>query len=149
MNETRHLLGRGLDPSAGAEFVRERLALLGKTVFLLSFSFYLFLLAGLTLGGGAPWRAVVLSPVGLGHLAGSSVMGLLWLLASRPITSLRVLGALDAVTVVLGCACLAGMTLDDHRQVLQTLLAITVTVMIRAILVPSTPGRTTLLTTLA
>ena len=42
------VLDIGLDTSGGAGFVRERLALLGKTVFLLSFGFYVFLLASLS-----------------------------------------------------------------------------------------------------
>jgi len=40
------------------DFVRERLALVGKTLFLVSFGFYLFLLASMVLVGGArssPW----------------------------------------------------------------------------------------------
>ena len=39
------VLERGLDTSNGLDFVRERLALVGKTLFLVSFGFYLFLLA--------------------------------------------------------------------------------------------------------
>ena len=42
-------LARGLDTSNGLVFVRERLALVGKTLFLVSFAFYLFLLASMTL----------------------------------------------------------------------------------------------------
>jgi len=47
------LLQRGLDSSSGPGFVRERLALVARTLFLVSFGFYLFLLASLTLVGGA------------------------------------------------------------------------------------------------
>ena len=141
------LLRRGLDTSGGASFVRERLRLLGKTVYLLSISFYLALTGSFVLTG-APVLAVVLSPPALGHLLGSSMMGLLWLLASRPSTSLAWLGALDAFSVILGCGFLSGMVVDES-QTLQTLLAIMVTVLTRAILVPSAPGRTALLTALA
>ncbi len=73
----------GLDTSNGLDFVRERLALVGKTLFLVSFGFYLFLLASMVLVGGAPFAAVVKGPVALGHLAASWTMGLLWLLACR------------------------------------------------------------------
>jgi len=141
------LLRRGLDTSGGAAFVRERLRLLGKTVFLLSFSFYLAL-TGTFIVTGAPVLAVVLSPPALGHFLGSSMMGLLWLLARRPSTSLPWLGALDAFSVTLGCGFLSGMVVDES-QTMQTLLAIMVTVLTRAILVPSTPGRTALLTAAA
>jgi eukaryotic-like serine/threonine-protein kinase len=143
---TRSVLEAGLDTSGGVGFVRERLALLGKTVFLLSCGFYLFLLASVTLVGGAPLLDVVRGPVSLGHLCASSVMGLLWLLAGR---STAPLGALDAFTVVVGCGLLSIMTWNDQGQLMQTLMAITVTVMIRAILIPSTPHRTMLLTALA
>ncbi|HEY7505792.1 MAG TPA: serine/threonine-protein kinase [Gemmatimonadales bacterium] len=142
------LLARGLDSSSGLGFVRERLALLGKTLFLVSFGFYLFLLASLTLIGGAPFVAVVRGPVALGHLCASLTMALLWLLAGRARLSLWSLGALDAVSFVLAGAFLSLMTVNDEGQILQTLLALTVTVMVRSILLPSRPGRTALLSAL-
>jgi eukaryotic-like serine/threonine-protein kinase len=146
---TGAILERGLDTSNGLDFVRERLALVGKTLFLVSFGFYLFLLASMVLVGGAPFGAVVKGPVALGHLAASWTMGLLWLLASRARLSRRSLGALDAVSIVVACGFLSIMTVNDEGQILQVLLALTVTVMIRAILVPSRPGRTMALSALA
>jgi serine/threonine-protein kinase len=126
-----------------------RLALQGKTLFLVSFGFYLFLLVNLVLVGGAPFVSVVRGPVALGHLCASWTMGLLWLLASQARLSRRSLGALDAVSIVVGGGFLSLMTLHDEGQVLQTLLALMVTVMVRAILVPSRPSRTMLLSALA
>jgi eukaryotic-like serine/threonine-protein kinase len=146
---TRPVLERGLDTSSGLDFVRERLALLGKTLFLVSFAFYLFLLANMVLVGGAPFVAVVRGPVALGHLCASWTMGLLWLLASRARLSRRSLGALDAISIVVGGGFLSLMTLQDEGQILQTLLALMVTVMVRAILVPSRPSRTMVLSALA
>ena len=143
------MLERGLDTSSGMNFVRERLALLGKTLFLVSFAFYLFLLANMVLVGGAPFVAVVRGPVALGHLCASWTMGLLWLLASRARLSRRSLGALDASSIVVGGGFLSLMTLQDEGQILQTLLALMVTVMVRAILVPSRPSRTMVLSALA
>ncbi|HWN17871.1 MAG TPA: serine/threonine-protein kinase [Gemmatimonadales bacterium] len=128
--------------------MRERLALVGKTLFLVSFGFYLFLLASMVLIGGAPFAAVVKGPVALGHLAASWTMGLLWLLASRARLSARSLGALDAIGIVVACGFLSLMTVNDEGQILQVLLALTVTVMIRAILVPSRPRRTMVLSAL-
>ena len=142
------LLDRGLDSSSGLGFVRERLALIGKTLFLVSFGFYLFLLASLTWLGGAPFAAVVRGPVALGHLCASLTMALLWLLASRAGLSLWTLGALDAVSFVVAGGFLSLMTVEDESQILQVLLALTVTVMVRAILMPSRPGRTLLLSAL-
>src|SRR5688572_32806979 len=92
---TGAVLERGLDTSNGLDFVRERLALVGQTLFLVSFGFYLFLLASMVLVGGAPFAAVVKSPVAVGHLAASWTMGLLWLLASRTRLTRTSLGALD------------------------------------------------------
>ena len=146
---TGAVLERGLDTSNGLDFVRERLALVGKTLFLVSFGFYLFLLASMVLVGGAPFVAVVTGPVALGHLAASWTMGLLWLLASRARLSRWSLGALDAIGIVVACGFLSIMALQDEGQILQVLLALTVTVMIRAILVPSRPGRTMVLSALA
>jgi serine/threonine-protein kinase len=76
-------------------------------------------------------------------------MGLLWLLASRARLSRRTLGALDTISIVAGGGFLSLMTLQDEGQLLQTLLALMVTVMVRAILVPSRPGRTMVLSALA
>src|SRR5688572_19799859 len=114
------LLERGLDTSSGLGFVRERLALLGKTLFLVSFGFYLFLLASLVLIGGASFAAVVRGPVALGHLCASLTMAVLWLLASRARLSLWSLGALDALSFVLAGAFLSLMTIVDEGQILQT-----------------------------
>jgi len=146
--DPRSLLERGLDSTSGLGFVRERLALLGKTLFLVSFGFYLFLLASLTLVGGAPFAAVVRGPIALGHLCASLTMALLWLLASRARLTLGSLGALDAASFVVAGGFLSLMTIEDETQILQTLLALTVTVMLRAIVLPSRPRRTLLLSAL-
>jgi len=146
---TRRVLERGLDTSSGLDFVRERLTLLAKTLFLVSFGFYLFLLANLVLVGGAPFWAVVKGPIALGHLCASSTMGLVWLVTSRTRFSRLGLGTFDALSIVLAGVFLSFMTVEDQGQVLQVLLALLVTVMVRAILLPSRPGRTMLLSALA
>src|SRR5919107_2199283 len=101
------LLERELDTSNGLGFVRERLALQGKTLFLVSFGFYLFLIASMVLVGGAPFVAVVMDPVFLGHIAASSTMGLLWILTSKVRLSRQSLGALDAISIVVACSFLS------------------------------------------
>src|SRR6478752_6109225 len=123
---TRAVLERGLDTSSGLDFVGKRLALQGKTLFLVSFGFYLFLLANMVLVGGAPFVAVVRGPVALGHLCASWTMGLLWLVASRTRLSRPAVGALDAISIIVGGGFLSLMTLRDEGQVLQTLLALMV-----------------------
>jgi len=139
------VLEQGLDTSSGLGFVRERLALVAKTLFLVSAGFYLFLLASLTLIGGAPFLAVVRGPVALGHLCASLTMALVWLVASRARLSAASLGALDATAFTVAGVFLSFMTVADESQILQVLLALTVTVMLRAIVLPSRPGRTLLL----
>jgi serine/threonine-protein kinase len=99
--------------------------------------------------GGATFVAVVKAPVAFGHLAASWTMGLLWLVTSRARLSRQSLGALDAVGLVVACGFLSIMTWNDEGQLLQVLLALIVTVMLRAILVPSRPGRTMVLSALA
>jgi hypothetical protein len=111
---TGTVLDRGLDTSNGLDFVRERLALLGKTLFLVSFGFYLFLIASMVLAGGAAFVAVVTDPVSVGHIAASSTMGLLWLLATRASFSRLSLGTLDAVSIVVACSFLSIMTWNDQ-----------------------------------
>jgi serine/threonine-protein kinase len=142
------VLERGLDTSNGLDFVRERLALVGKTLFLVSFGFYVFLVGSLVLIGGAPFVAVVTDPISLGHIAASSTIGLVSLVAGRARLSRQSLGALDAIGFVIACSFLSIMTWNDQGQILQVLLALTVTVMTRAILVPSRPSRTMLLSAL-
>jgi len=113
-----------------------------------SFGFWLFLLASLTLIGGADAFAVVRGPVALGHICASLTMAGLWLVTSRARLSLRALGALDAVSFALAGVFLSWMTITDEGQILQVLLALLVTVMVRAILMPSRPGRTALISAL-
>ena len=146
---TGPILERGLDTSNGVDFVRERLALVGKTLFLVSLGFYFFLISSLVWVGGAPFIPLVTGPVMLGHLAASTTMGLVWFLTSRAQLSRRSLGALDAISFTVACAFLSLMTWNDEGQILQVLLALIVTVMIRAILVPSRPRRTLILSALA
>ncbi|HET7422333.1 MAG TPA: hypothetical protein VFJ92_02155, partial [Gemmatimonadales bacterium] len=136
------LLERGLDSSGGTGFVRERLGLLAKTLFLVSFGFWLFLLASLTLIGGADAFAVVRGPVALGHICASLTMAVLWFVTTRAKWSLKALGTLDALSFALAGVFLAFMTVTDEGQILQVLLALLVTAMFRAIIMPSRPGRT-------
>jgi serine/threonine-protein kinase len=140
---------RGLDTSAGLDFVRQRLALLGKTVFLLSFSFLVLMVFSVAVMGHTPLGVIVRMPVAIGHFLASSMMGLLWLFAGRRNPSRAYLGALDAFSVILGCSFLAFMSLSSAFKVQEAMAAITVTVMARAILVPSRPLRTLIITAVA
>ena len=115
------VLDRGLDTSGGLDFVRERLALLGKVVFLLSFGFLLLMMGSVAFVGGVPLAAVFRLPVTLGHFFATATIGLLWLLASRQTSSRAFLGAIDAICVIVGCGFLALMTLSDIFQIQQAI----------------------------
>ena len=80
---SRAVFERGLDTTSGLGFVRERLALLAKTLFLVSFGFYLFLLASMVLIGGARSSPSCARPSRWDISAPASTMAVLWLLASR------------------------------------------------------------------
>jgi serine/threonine-protein kinase len=99
--------------------------------------------------GGAPLGGVVRAPMAVGHLAASLTVAVIWLVTSRTRPSLLQLGIMDAAGMVLAGVFLSLMTVVDEGQILQVLLALTVTVMARAILLPSRPGRTLLLSGLA
>ena len=143
------LFARGLDTSAGTSFVRDRLVLMGKTVFLLSFSFLVLMVLSVVFLGGMPFSGVLHMQVAVYHFLASSMMGLLWLFASRPWTSRGWLGALDALSVIMGGLFLGLMSLSSSFKVQEAMGAVTVTTMARAVLVPSRPLRTTVISSLA
>ncbi len=146
----RQLVGAGLDTGGGRPFVQARLALLGKTVFLLAFGFFV-VINGLFIAGG---RVAVLPLLtqqnNVMHFLSASVMAALWAIARGRPWSLRTLGALDAGSLLLCGVGLALMAAQPDQLLLMAgLLALTVTMMARAILVPSTAARTFFLSWLA
>jgi len=139
----------GLDTSEGRAFVGERLALLGKTIFILAGTFWVI---GFIIGAfqvpqpgdpPSPWRAIA------SHLAGVLTMGALWLSARRRDWSLRVLGVLDASALLVTCVCWAGLIAQTHDTVFIAMLAAMATVTARAAIVPSSARRTFWLTAAA
>jgi eukaryotic-like serine/threonine-protein kinase len=140
----------GLDTSGGAAFVQQRLALLGKTVFVLSAGFYV-IVNGLVLATGKmPFVPFVLSPSNSMHLVAIVVTGALWAIAGGRPRSLATLGLLDVGGLVLCCAAWAMMANEpDPHAIMPVLLATAVTTLARAVLVPSTGARTFWLTTAA
>jgi len=96
---------------------------------------------------------MVRQPGNLDHLAASLVFGGLWLLSRRAPLSMRALRVLDLGALIVGCTLFALMGaylmrmqlvagLDVAIGAYAGLLACANTVMARAIIVPSTPGRT-------
>ena len=143
-------MGAGFDTWGGSSFVQARLGLLGKTVFLLSGGFFVVMNGLLLAGGGLGILPALATQANLMHFLAASVMGALWAVAGGRPRSLRVLGWLDAGSLLLGGITLALMAAQpDAQQLMAGLFAIAVTMMARAVLIPSTPRRTFCLSWLA
>jgi serine/threonine-protein kinase len=142
-------VGAGLDTHAGATFVQDRLRLLGKTVFLLSFGFYVAI-NGLYIASGVPPGPLLTMQHNVMHLVASSVMGAVWVVMRLRPWPMRTLGATDAVSIVLAgstLAMMAAMPVPD--PLMAGVMALSVTLLARAVLVPSTAKRTLVLSVLA
>ena len=137
------LVGAGFDTSGGSPLVQARLALLGKTVFLLAFGFFAIMNGMLIVGGGLAIVPLLATQANLWHFLAACVMGGLWLIASFGSWSLRTLGVLDGSSLLLAGICLALMAAQpDPLQLMAGLFALAVTMMTRAVLIPSTAART-------
>jgi tRNA A-37 threonylcarbamoyl transferase component Bud32 len=144
------VIGAGFDTWGGSPFVQQRLALLGKTVFLLSGSFFIVINTLMLAGGGLAALPALATRANLWHFLAASVMGLLWAIARWRPWSLSVLGSLDAGSLVLAGLTLAQMAAAPIPEHLMAgLFALAVTMMARAVLIPSTAKRTFILSWLA
>jgi eukaryotic-like serine/threonine-protein kinase len=142
-------VGAGLDTHAGPTFVQDRLRLLGKTVFLLSFGFYLAINGLYIASGIPPWLQLTMQH-NVWHLIASSVMGAVWALTRARLWPMRTLGAIDAASIVLAGVTLAMMAANPIPDPLMAgVMALSVTVLARAVLVPSTAKRTLVLSALS
>jgi serine/threonine-protein kinase len=142
--------GAGLDTFAGPAFVRERLALLGKTVFLLSFGFFVVINTMILAGGGFAILPALVNQANIWHFVSASAMAVLWAMARARPWSLRTLGMFDASSVLLpgiGLGLYAAQ--PDRMQQMAGLFALAITMMARAVLVPSTATRTLVLSAIA
>jgi hypothetical protein len=137
------LIGAGFDTWAGSPFVQARLALLGKTVFLLAFGFFAVINSIMIVGGGLRILPALVTQANVMHFVAASVMGVLWGIARARPWSLRTLGILDCGSLLLAGVGLALMAAQpDDKQLMAGLFALTVTMMARAVLIPSTAMRT-------
>jgi eukaryotic-like serine/threonine-protein kinase len=144
------LVGAGFDTSDGSPFVQARLALLGKTVFLLSFGFFTIMNGVLVAGGGLAILPSLVTQANIWHFLAACVMGALWLIAGIGSWSLRTLGILDVSSLLLAGVGLAMMAAQPApQQLMAGLFALAVTMMARAVLIPSTAARTFCLSALA
>src|SRR5262245_53128344 len=99
-SQGKMLVGAGLDTGAGSQFVQERLALLGKTIFLLSFGFFV-VINGVLITGGVPILPLLMMQANVWHFLSSSLMAVLWAITRIGTLSLRTLGILDGLSVLL------------------------------------------------
>jgi len=142
-------VGAGLDTHAGPTFVQDRLRLLGKTVFLLSFGFYVAI-NGLYIASGVPPLMLLTMQHNVWHLIASSVMGVVWLLVRLRPWPMRRLGAIDAGSIILAGSTLALMAAKPMPDPLMAgVMALSVTLLARAVLIPSTARRTFVLSVLS
>jgi serine/threonine protein kinase len=144
------LIGAGFDTWGGSPFVQARLALLGKVVFWLSFAFFVVFNGLLLAAGGFAILPALATQANLWHFLSSSLMAVLWVITRVRPWSLRTLGILDACSILLPGVGLALMAAQpDEKQLMAGLFALTVTMMARAVLIPSTAKRTFLLSSIA
>jgi eukaryotic-like serine/threonine-protein kinase len=116
----------------------------GRTLLGLLLFFYVTANAVSMLHPQAAWSDWV-APFNLLMLSTGGVFGVMWLLARGQPRSVAFLQWLEAVTVVCASACLSGITLYSppvQRPELHIILGITVMLVMRAIVIPSTGGRT-------
>jgi eukaryotic-like serine/threonine-protein kinase len=142
-------VGAGLDTHAGPTFVQDRLRLLGKTVFLLSFGFYVAI-NGLYIASGVPPGPLLTMHHNVMHLIASSVMGVVWVVMQLRPWPMRRLGAIDAASIILAGVMLALMSAMPMPELLMSgIMALSVTLLARAVLIPSTAKRTLILSVLS
>jgi hypothetical protein len=145
-NSGSHPFGAGLDTSEGRSFVRGRLALLGSTLGVLAGIFFVtFFILNVSLG--TPPLEILTRRRSIAPLAGAFVLALLWLLARRSSTSMRALGALDAGSLLLCCASWLLIISESPDSTPVALLASALTVVARAVIIPSSTRRTALVST--
>jgi serine/threonine-protein kinase len=145
------LVGASFDTFGGSPFVQARLALLGKTVFLLAFGFFVVMNGLLLAGGGLATLPALVTQANVWHFLAASVMGVVWAVTRvhRP-WSLRTLGLIDGGSLLLAGVSLAAMAAQpDPMQLMAGLFALAVTMIARAVLIPSTARRTFLLSWIA
>src|SRR5262249_21305136 len=142
------LRGSGLDTSSGPQFIQQRIALFAQMTAITAFTFFL---VGRVLVAALRGQPVRFTQQGqIAHIAGVAIALAAWLACRRGQRSLASLEAIDAVAVVGTCTAWGFFVVQPNLEWIYTaLVANTLTVLARAITVPSKAGRTLRLSVLA
>jgi serine/threonine-protein kinase len=121
-------------------FLQERLELLYKALFALTFAFYAFTTLAAVLVVGVPWMRALVEPSYSFHLMGTVLSLILWLLCLGSSRSLRTLSWLDSAGL-LGVLFLLKLDAYFDRDTLSLLLCTNGALISHAVIVPSTVRR--------
>ena len=142
--------GSGLDTGSGCCFVQKRIALFGKLVALLSGGFFAVGFVISTIVFGAPLAMHLSSPGTIAHALATFFIAALWAVTHHGCIRPRTLEIFDFVFPILTCTAFAALLVPgDISSGEAPLLAIALTTLARAIIVPSKPARTARITSLA
>jgi serine/threonine-protein kinase len=141
-----HSLRRlGLDTSNGPEFIQQRIALFAKVLVAITFAFRA---VGLVLGlvFHLPLFGYSTGQQSVANLAGLVSLTLVWLIARRGRLTLRAMAALDAAALITSCTAWAFLISQPFGDSIYfAVISLIMTILARAIIVPSTATRTLLL----
>ena len=139
----------GLDTSNGAAFIQQRLTLFASVLTLISAAFFSINLA-IGLWFGVPLAGLLNNRPTIANLSGLALLAAVWFIARRRPLTLPQLNVLDIVALLGPCIAWA-LFLDDRytESVFSAVTSVSMTVLARAIIVPSKVGRTARLSFLA
>jgi eukaryotic-like serine/threonine-protein kinase len=146
----------GLDTSNGLEFVQQRIGLFAKVITLISLPFLVVgVLARLAVeltGAAIPVETVASNTVRTltAHVTGVVLLAAVWLLCHRGRFTLRALERLDALSLI-GASTAWALFIEPPlvESIHGAAVSVAITVLARAIMVPSKAGRTLRLTSTA
>lgn len=162
LDVARALPSGGTDTGPERAFLQDRIALWAFWVFVLSFGFYLMNIATfpLVLRASPRLSEMLLQTGNLDHLAASLVFGGTWLAMRRVAMPMRALRLFELAALIAGCTLFALMAaamartqslagMESTIAAYSGLLACANTVLARGIIVPSTPLRTLVASSIA
>jgi serine/threonine protein kinase len=134
--------GSGLDTTNGAAFVQQRIALFAKILTSITFVFLIASVA-MTAALGRSLAAMFAEPTTIAHVSGMTLLAVVWLVARSGRHSVSVLGILDAGSTIACCTAWAMFVTDTiPDSIYWGVVAEILTILARAIIVPSSASRT-------